>query len=256
MDGAGLSRICVGLIVSVWIHVVTGSPIGSTTITCGSASTTVNLGPVDEGYTGDVELVSGIPVGTIVTLEPDLSPEHLEFLEMIFTPGGTTATVRTKKPLDADVLTVTDRVLHYALVCDNSRNFRRLIITDVNDNSPVFDKKFYSQNISENHVVNTEVLQVRAVDADSTPEFNLFTYSYTPVTQDFTLSNSGAFMLIRRLNYNVVPKYNFIVTATDNGGNNDTTSVEIVVVDFDNLNPFFSHSLYQAVVPENQVRLI
>ncbi|XP_014826183.1 PREDICTED: cadherin-related tumor suppressor-like [Poecilia mexicana] len=253
MDGAGLSRICVGLIVSVWIHVVTGSPIGSTTITCGSASTTVNLGPVDEGYTGDVELVSGIPVGTIVTLEPDLSPEHLEFLEMISTPGGTTATVRTKKPLDADVLTVTDRVLHYALVCDNSRNFRRLIITDVNDNSPVFDKKFYSQNISENHVVNTEVLQVRAVDADSTPEFNLFTYSYTPVTPDFSLSNSGAFMLIRRLNYNVVPKYNFIVTATDNGGNNDTTSVEIVVQDFDNLNPFFSHSLYQAVVPENQM---
>ncbi|XP_014833380.1 PREDICTED: cadherin-87A-like [Poecilia mexicana] len=58
-------------------------------------------------------------------------------------------------------------------------------------------------------------------------------------------------MLIRPLNYNVVPKYNFIVTATDSDGKNDTTSVEIVV-DIDKLNPFFSHSLYQAVVPENQ----
>lgn len=31
-------------------------------------------------------------------------PVHLEFLELSFTPGANTATVRTKKPLDADVL--------------------------------------------------------------------------------------------------------------------------------------------------------
>ncbi|XP_023190113.1 protein dachsous-like [Xiphophorus maculatus] len=253
MDGAALRRTCICLIVSVWIHVVSGRAIGSSNINCGSASTTVYLGAVNEGYTGDVELVSAIPVDTIVTLEPDLYPEHLQFVELSFTPGETTATVRTKKPLDADVLTTTDRVLYYTLVCDNnSRNFRRLIISDINDNSPVFDKKFYSQNISESHALNMEVLQVRAVDADITPECNLLTYTYTPETADFSLANSGAFTLMRRLNYNVVPKYNFIVTARDSGGKNDTTLVEIIVEDIDDLNPFFSHSLYQAVIPENQ----
>ncbi|XP_008416259.1 protein dachsous [Poecilia reticulata] len=256
MDGAGWSRTCVALVVSVWIHVVTGSPIGSTTINCGSASATLNLGPVDEGYSGDVELVSGIPPGTIVKLKEDPFETHLQFLDLNFTAGETTATVFTKKPLDADtIVSETDRVLYYSLVCNDVvayKNSRRLRINDINDNSPVFDKKFYSQTISEIQAVNTEVLRVTANDADSTPAFNLLTYTYTPETPDFSLSNSGAFTLMRRLNYNVVPKYNFIVTARDSGGNNDTTSVEIVVEDFDNLNPFFSHSLYQAVVPENQ----
>uniref|UniRef100_A0A096LSP5 Cadherin domain-containing protein n=1 Tax=Poecilia formosa TaxID=48698 RepID=A0A096LSP5_POEFO len=123
-------------------------------------------------------------------------------------------------------------------------------INDINDNSPVFEKKFYSQNVSESEVVNTEVLRVRAVDADITPEFSTLTYSYSGAHVTIS-ANSGGFMLIRPLNYNVVPKYNFIVTATDSDGKNDTTSVEIVV-DIDKLNPFFSHSLYQAVVPENQ----
>ncbi|XP_032418046.1 protocadherin Fat 4-like [Xiphophorus hellerii] len=254
MDGAGWSRTCVALVVSVWIHVVTGSPIGSTIINCDSANVE-ELGPVDEGYTGDVELVSGIPAGTSVTLEPDLFPEHLQFVELSFTPGETTATVRTQKPLDADILTTTDRVLYYSIVCGNAnkyKNSRRLRVDDINDNSPVFEKKFYSQTISEIHAVNTEVLRVTAVDADSTPAFNLLTYTYTPETADFSLTNSGSFTLMRRLNYNIVKNYNFIVTAMDNGGNSDTTSVEIIVEDFDNLNPFFSHSLYQAVIPENQ----
>ncbi|XP_043970025.1 protocadherin Fat 4 isoform X2 [Gambusia affinis] len=253
MDGAGWSRTCVALVVSVWIHVVTGSPIGNTTINCGSAGT-VHLGPVDEGYTGDVELVSGIPAGTSVMLESESFPDHLQFVELSFTTGETTATVRTKKPLDADVLSMSDGVLYYGIVCDNAKykNSRRLKINDINDNSPVFNKKFYSQTVSEIQAVNSEVLRVTAVDADNTPEFNLLTYTYTPETADFSLTNSGAFILMRRLNYNVVPKYNFIVTAKDSGGNNDTTSVEIIVEDFDNLNPLFSHSLYQAAVPENQ----
>ncbi|XP_043970027.1 protocadherin-11 Y-linked-like isoform X2 [Gambusia affinis] len=260
MDGAALRRTCIGLIVSVLIHVVTESPIGSTTINCVSASSTIDLGPVDEGYSGDVELVSDIPAGTIVTLEQNTYPEHLQFLELNFEPGDTTATVRTKKPLDAEaeIFFTNDRVLQYILLCNDDlkyNNSRRLIINDINDNSPVFDKTFYSQTVSESLSVSTEVLRVTAVDADSTPEFNLLTYTYTPETADFSLTNSGAFILMRRLNYSVVPKYNFIVTARDIGGNNDTTSVEIIV-DIDDLNPFFNHSLYQAAVPENQVGVL
>lgn len=41
----------------------------------------------------------------------------------------------------------------------------------------------------------------------------------------------------------------------DNWGLSDTASVVIDVEDFDNLNPFFSHSLYHAFIPENQVSL-
>lgn len=42
-------------------------------------------------------------------LVPYVFPSHLEFLELIFTLGDTTATVRTRKELDADVLTNVSR---------------------------------------------------------------------------------------------------------------------------------------------------
>lgn len=34
---------------------------------------------------------------------------------------------------------------------------------------------------------------------------------------------------------------------------NDTATVLIDVRDFDNLNPYFIHNTYQAVIPENKV---
>lgn len=101
-----------------------------------------------------------------------------------------------------------------------------------------------------------------------------------PTSEDFMVTNSGAFILKRSLNYNTVQKYDFIVTAKvtehihtcssnseawiadgcasslqDNGGLNDSASVLITVEDFDNLNPYFSHNVYQAFIPENQVSL-
>lgn len=39
----------------------------------------------------------------------------------------------------------------------------------------------------------------------------------------------------------------------DVGDQKDTATVTINVEDFDNMNPFFDHSLYQASIPENQV---
>ncbi len=50
-------------------------------------------------------MVNGIAEGSGVTLVDMYFPNHLEFLELNFALGDTSATVRTKKPLDADALT-------------------------------------------------------------------------------------------------------------------------------------------------------
>lgn len=50
-----------------------------------------------------MELFEGITAGVSVKLVPEIF-DHLEFLELVFTPGDTSAMVRTKKPLDADKL--------------------------------------------------------------------------------------------------------------------------------------------------------
>ncbi|XP_051241011.1 protein dachsous isoform X1 [Dicentrarchus labrax] len=255
MDAGGSIRPCLLLVISVCVCVVTGSPIGTSDINC-AGSSNKDLGAVDEGYTGDVELVNGITSGSNVKLVPYIFATHLEFLELSFTLGETSATVRTKKPLDADALIGSDRTLYYSVMCDGPikhNNTRTLKINDLNDHSPVFSQKVYSTEVSEAVSVDSEVLRVTAVDGDSTPENNQLTYSFAPASEYFTLTNSGAFILKRRLNYNVVKSFNFIVMARDNHGLNDTATVVINIVDFDNLNPYFSHSVYRAFIPENEV---
>ncbi|XP_044201151.1 protocadherin Fat 4-like [Thunnus albacares] len=225
---------------------------GNTTINCNGGGN-LHVGAVDEGYSGDVELVNDITEGA--KLVPYSFPEHLQFLELSFTPGETSATVRTKKPLDADADILRGSTLFYSIMCDGLvkyNNTRTLKINDLNDNAPIFKQKVYRKSVSEIHPVDTEVLQVTAEDADNTAANNRVTYSIEPASEDFEVINSGAFILKRRLNYNLVQKYSFTVKAKDSGGKFDTATVDIDVVDFDNLNPYFIHNLYQAFIPENQ----
>lgn len=52
---------------------------------------------------GVLEVVTGIPVGTTLVLDSPMFPEHLDYVELIHTPGETSATIRTKKPLDVKI---------------------------------------------------------------------------------------------------------------------------------------------------------
>ncbi|KAK2817524.1 hypothetical protein Q5P01_025715 [Channa striata] len=261
MDPGGLIQTC--LLVSIGASVLSGNPIGTSTINCNGGGNQ-RVGAVDEGYTGDVELVNGITPGQSVKLVPYFFPSHLEFLELSFTLGETTATVRTKKPLDAEALEDADLLLHYSVMCDGNadegvikhNNTRTLKVNDLNDNGPVFSKKLYSVTVSEIHPVDTEVVRVNAVDGDSTSANNRVTYSTVPSSDYFSFNNFGAFILTRRLNYNLVQNFSFVVTAEDKWGLVDTANVQINVEDFDNLNPYFSHNQYQAYIQENEASSI
>nr|XP_020480865.1 calsyntenin-1-like [Monopterus albus] len=92
-------------------------------------------------------------------------------------------------------------------------NTRTLKLNDLNDNSPVFTQKHYDATVSEAQRVDSEVLRVKAVDGDSSSANNIVTYSIVPASEDFTVNSVGAFILKRRLNYNIVQQYNFTVTA-------------------------------------------
>ncbi|RVE76560.1 hypothetical protein OJAV_G00009860 [Oryzias javanicus] len=252
MERGGLLWVC---LLSVCVHAVAGDPIDTTVINCATQPAEINLTPVDEGYEGDVELITGIPEGTNVLLVPYAFPEHLEYLELSFTLGETTAMIRTKKTLDADVLKGTDRVLYYSIKCDDLfgyQNNRKLELNDLNDNSPVFAKRLYTTEIDETLSVDTEVFRVKAEDADSSPANSQLTYSFTPPSENFIVAGTGAFILKKRLNYNEAHMFTFELTAQDFGGRNDTTTVVFNVKDSDNLNPYFSHSLYQAAIQENE----
>ncbi|KAL1006109.1 hypothetical protein UPYG_G00067980 [Umbra pygmaea] len=236
------------------VPVVKATPISVTTINCAEGSD-LTLGSVDEEYEGDVEFLTQIPTDRTVRLEANSFPDHLDFLELAYNPGSPNATVRTKKALDADVLKQTGGELWYSVFCETGEmaNKRKLRLNDVNDNPPIFQDRIYTKTISEIYAVNTEVIRVKAEDADISIFNNRITYSIlAPEPADFQIRSDGAILLQGPLNYNIIQNYSFIVEARDNGNLSDTANVQIEITDFDNLNPYFSHSLYQATIVENQ----
>ncbi|XP_051751385.1 protein dachsous-like isoform X6 [Ctenopharyngodon idella] len=231
------------------------SPTGTSQINC-TTGTNIEVGNVQEGYEGDVEIITNIGPDDHLVLEGYLFPIGVTFLELVYSNGDSTATVRTIKPLDADVLQESGGILYYSLTCPNPslKNIRTLTVQDVNDNPPIFESKSYNTTVSEATAVGSSVLKVTAEDADIYPENNNIIYSILPPAPDeFEVRDDGNIRLRQRLNFNNAQQYTFVVEAKDVGELSDTTTVTITVEDFDNLNPYFDHSLYKASIEENQV---
>ncbi|KAF4118169.1 hypothetical protein G5714_000220 [Onychostoma macrolepis] len=215
----------------------------STEVSCVSGSNII-LGRIDEGYEGDIETITNISPDVRLVLEPHLGTVVMKYVELVYSDGDSTATVRTIKPLDAEEIKM-------------PKNIRTLYVLDVNDNPPIFQSKSYSTTVSEATAVGSDVLSVTAIDKDATTENKRITYSILPpVPDEFEAiydRNACNIRLTKPLNYNNVQQYIFIVEAKDIGGLHDTTTVTITVEDFDNLNPYFDHCLYKASIEENQV---
>ncbi|XP_049325189.1 protocadherin Fat 4 isoform X2 [Astyanax mexicanus] len=249
------------LIIIPLVYLPAAASCSSYSITCTSqinclSGSNVEIGTVEEEYSGDVEIVTNIQPSDVLVLEPYAFPIGLTFVELVHSPGAPTATIRTTKPLDADQMKESGGTLYYSIACTNSgvKNYRTLDLIDINDNAPVFEKKEYTISISEITPVNSDVLKVLAVDADFSPEFSRVTYSIQPpAPAEFQLRSDGTIRLISRLNYNIASVYSFTIEAADVGNLKDTASVVINIEDFDNLNPYFDHSLYQASILENEV---
>ncbi|CAF0781065.1 unnamed protein product [Rotaria sp. Silwood1] len=92
-----------------------------------------------------------------------------------------------------------------------------IIITDVNDNPPVFDRSLYQQSISENNKINTIILQIHANDRDEY-ENSRISYSIEDSTETFRINEyTGELYLIKSLDYEKIRSYSISITAHDHG---------------------------------------
>ncbi|CAM4471706.1 unnamed protein product [Leuciscus chuanchicus] len=137
-------------------------------INCATGSNS-RVGEIQEGYEGDVEIITNIGPDDRLVLEEYRFPIGVTFLELVYSNGDSTATVRTIKPLDADVL-------------QELKNIRTLEVQDINDNPPIFQSKTYSVTVSETTAVGSDVLRVKAEDADVSPENTNIIYSILNIT--------------------------------------------------------------------------
>nr|CAD7585579.1 unnamed protein product [Timema genevievae] len=144
-------------------------------------------------------------------------------------------------------------------------------VQDVNDNPPVFERMEYSISVLESLPLNSQVIQVTAVDLDTGNNARL-TYRLFP-SDNLTVAltsrddeknqevfgvfpNSGWLYLRRALDRESRDRYVVRVVASDNGSpsGSATARVVVTVLDANDNDPKFSQDSYEFWVEENRVR--
>ncbi|KAM3616889.1 uncharacterized protein V6R79_025517 [Siganus canaliculatus] len=131
-----------------------------------------------------------------------------------------------------------------------------VVILDMNDNPPVFQKMSYRVVLSESSMIGTPALQVIATDKDSEKNnvirYQIFSDAHNSTDYFHIDSSSGLILTARMLDHELVQKYDFVVRAIDNGFPplSSEVSVTVVVNDMNDNPPVFNQLLYEAYVSE------
>ncbi|XP_063241640.1 protein dachsous [Bacillus rossius redtenbacheri] len=135
-------------------------------------------------------------------------------------------------------------------------------VQDVNDNPPVFQRAEYSVSVLESLPVDSQVVQVSAVDLDTGNNARL-TYRLLPGDDNSSAAavfgvspNSGWVFLRRPLDREARDRYALRVLAADGGSppGSATARVSVTVLDANDNDPAFSRAGYEFCVEENRPR--
>jgi len=129
--------------------------------------------------------------------------------------------------------------------------FVEVILSDVNDNAPVFLNLPTNITVSEGTPVGEEVFQVRAADSDLTTEFNQFSFSLS-ISNIFIIDEtSGVLSINDTLDFEQIPSYILTITVSDSTFQTE----EILVVRVSNVNepPKFNPNVYNVTINENSL---
>jgi protocadherin Fat 1/2/3 len=129
-----------------------------------------------------------------------------------------------------------------------------IIVTDLNDNAPAFDKPSYETIITDQAKRGQFVTMVTASDADSTDDGNLV-YSIVEgnLKQTYNMqSDTGIITLSKLRKPDLEPVYTLNISVTD-GVFTSFTRVRIVVQNSNHFTPQFSNDIYNIDVAEDTV---
>ncbi|XP_075061010.1 protocadherin gamma-B2-like [Mixophyes fleayi] len=131
----------------------------------------------------------------------------------------------------------------------------KVIVTDANDNLPVFIQSVYKISVSENAPVNSTILHVSASDRDEGSNAQI-TYSFTKSgnihhTGVFSINTIGEIKIITSLDFEVAQKYELSIQARDGGGFVDHSKVLIEITDENDNAPELSIASLTTPIPED-----
>ncbi|NWV16200.1 PCD15 protein, partial [Origma solitaria] len=174
--------------------------------------------------------------------------------QQVFNLSQSSGLLALAKPLDRES---TDRYILIVTASDGrpdgtSTATVNIVVTDVNDNGPVFDM-FLPKNLSvQEEEANAFVGQVKATDADAGVNGQVH-YSLANFQNLFRITSNGSIYTAVKLNREARDRYELVVEATDGAADprRSTLTLAIKVLDIDDNSPVFSNASYTVVVPEN-----
>ena len=121
----------------------------------------------------------------------------------------------------------------------------KIVITDVNDNKPIFEKSSYSVSIPENTNINTTILDIRATDQDTGNNGKVMYKISQGNTSMFHIEkNTGDLMTSLNLDRETTSNYQLTIEAYDSGSPSlsKTVVVIITILDVNDNNPIIDES--------------
>ncbi|XP_067464274.1 protocadherin Fat 3 [Thunnus thynnus] len=130
-----------------------------------------------------------------------------------------------------------------------------ILVLDVNDNAPVFQRRDYAVTVPEDVAVGTEVLRVLATSADIGPNAEI-TYNIRSGNElkKFIINrNLGSISVADDLDFEVCKDYYLTIEAWDSGDPplSTATMVTIELMDVNDNAPAFSQDIYNVLVSED-----
>ncbi|XP_056372774.1 protocadherin gamma-B2-like [Hyla sarda] len=183
------------------------------------------------------------------TLSEDTNPDGSTFLELVL-----------EKSLDRETQSLHELIL---TAMDGGEPMRsgtasiRIIVTDVNDNFPIFTQSLYKVSVNENTPVNTTIITVNSTDNDEGVNGQV-TYSFSKTSGD--VHHTGTFSIIPltgdiklndKLDFELKQNYELSVTAKDGGGLVTHCKVLVEVIDMNDNAPEISLTSFSTPIPED-----
>ena len=135
-----------------------------------------------------------------------------------------------------------------------------IVVTDVNDNTPVITAGQSFANVSEDSAAGTELGAVIATDADAGTTFQSWAITDGNSAGDFAIDQASGVLSVASgasLDFETKPSYTLELTVQDDGGTNTSAAAEISISIADvNEAPTFTSSATPLSVDENSAGVI
>ncbi|KAH9523154.1 Protocadherin-9 [Bulinus truncatus] len=194
---------------------------------------------------------------------PDSSNKNGEYFRIDSVSGNITFAVKVDREKVCPINNICE--LLFAVAVSGNNNFFtrvpvKVVITDINDNSPTFKESVMTVHISEAAPIGSSFSLSAATDLDMSVENGVSAYMIEPDSDTFRVAMtqnqvgmSQVYLVTKQnLDRETVDSYKLTVVAKDGGSppRSGTMTVNVVVDDYNDNSPSFTSAIYTATFNE------